>query len=61
MTQWPDPARSATQAIACVLGDPKVPKRIESVFSAAWDQFWNAPGEFADWQAQAAAELRLPN
>lgn len=52
-------ARSATQSIGCVMADPKAPRPIEGVFSAAWDEFWNAPEAFADWQARAAAELGL--
>jgi hypothetical protein len=52
-------ARSATEAIGCVLADPKAPKPIEGVFSASWEEFWNAPSDLADWQARAAEELGL--
>jgi hypothetical protein len=52
-------ARSATQTVGCVLADPAAPKPIEGVFSAAWDEFWNAPADFADWEARAARELGL--
>ena len=54
-------ARSAIQAIGCLLADPKSPRPIESVFCSAWDEFWNAPAGFADWQTSAAAELGLRN
>jgi len=52
-------ARAATQGIGCLVAVPSSPKRIEGVFSAAWDEFWNAPDDFPDWQARAARELGL--
>ena len=52
-------ARTATHSIGCVLADPNAAKPIERVFSLAWDQFWEAPSEFANWEARTARDLGL--
>lgn len=43
-----------------MLADPKAPKSIAGVYSAAGDECWNAPSDFADWQAPAARGLGPP-